>query len=209
MCSGRLAPGDRIPETQIAEHLSISRTPVREALRILEAQGLLRSLRGIGFEVRGLSLHQLDALYETRALLESHGAALAAERAADEDLWGLREALERSAPKPVPESGEGRAKALASAAASNIRFHEKLAELSANEYLASFVRQLAARPLQHRGVYWYTPEQRQRVHAEHVEIFAALQRRDASQAAELMQEHTVWTAKFMRRTLSAHPELLD
>ncbi len=79
---GRLAPGQRLKEEELARELGISRTPVREALLILESEGLVESIPKRGATVRSYAVDDLDDLYQLRALLEGY----AARRAADAHL---------------------------------------------------------------------------------------------------------------------------
>ena len=78
---GDYRPGERLVEQRVAEDLNLSRTPVREALRMLEAEGLVRIEPNRGAAVRLLSVDGINDLYELRARLESYAAELAAERA--------------------------------------------------------------------------------------------------------------------------------
>ena len=89
----RYAPGQRLIEQRLAAELGLSRTPVREALRILEAEGLVVSERNRGATVRPLSPTEVVDLYGLRIRLESYAAELAAERIADQELGALADAL--------------------------------------------------------------------------------------------------------------------
>lgn len=81
---GRLAPGTRINEVELAQAWSISRTPVRDALRRLEAEGLVEAVLGRGMVVPSLGRADVDELYELREVLEGLAARRAAERATSE-----------------------------------------------------------------------------------------------------------------------------
>lgn len=85
IAAGGLLPGDRLRETEIAERLGVSRTPVREAIRQLEADGLVTHVPRQGASVRRLDHAEMVELYEMRAVLEGMAARLAA-RAADIEL---------------------------------------------------------------------------------------------------------------------------
>ena len=82
---GRLKPGERLMEVQLAEQLGVSRTPVREAIRKLELEGLVVMLPRKGAYVANMSLKDLIDVLEIRASLEGLAASLAAERITDED----------------------------------------------------------------------------------------------------------------------------
>src|SRR5215471_18011189 len=86
---GNLKPGQRLKETELAKTLGLSRTPVREALRVLDAEGLIETSPKRGASVRVYDLADLRELYQLRAAVEGCCAQLAAERAAPEDLDAL------------------------------------------------------------------------------------------------------------------------
>src|SRR5947199_9428374 len=85
----RYPPGQRLGEQRIAEELGLSRTPVREALRMLEAEGLVVSERNRGAMVRPLSATEVIDLYGLRIRLESYAAEVATERATEAELGAL------------------------------------------------------------------------------------------------------------------------
>src|SRR3954454_9399652 len=94
---GRLEPGRRLKEEELARELGISRTPVREALLVLQAEDLVVATPNRGATVRIHDAKDLDDLYELRSLLEGHAARRAAERATPEQIELLRESSERFA----------------------------------------------------------------------------------------------------------------
>ena len=91
---GRLKPGQRLMEVQLAEQLGVSRTPVREAIRKLELEGLVVMLPRKGAYVANMSLKDLKDVLEIRASLEGLAASLAAERISDEDIKKLEFIIE-------------------------------------------------------------------------------------------------------------------
>ena len=91
---GRLKPGQRLMEVQLAEQLGVSRTPVREAIRKLELEGLVVMLPRKGAYVANMSLKDLIDVLEIRASLEGLAASLAAERITDEDIKKLESIVE-------------------------------------------------------------------------------------------------------------------
>jgi len=92
---GRLQPGARIVEADIARQMATSRSPVREAVRKLEHEGLVEYVPRRGTIVVGLSRDDVADAYQLRAHLEAYGARLAASRASEEQLTGLLEMIER------------------------------------------------------------------------------------------------------------------
>jgi DNA-binding GntR family transcriptional regulator len=82
---GRLPPGQRLKEEKLARELGMSRTPVREALLMLESEGLVESIPRRGATVRSYAVGDLDDVYQLRALLEGYSARRAATRISTED----------------------------------------------------------------------------------------------------------------------------
>jgi DNA-binding GntR family transcriptional regulator len=101
---GPLRPGEPLRDTDIAEHLGISRTPVREALIRLAQDGLVESARGRGTRVTDLKIEQAPQLFEVGAVLDAYAAQAAAARLTADDLRQLREVL-----KTMEDTRESRA----------------------------------------------------------------------------------------------------
>ncbi|MEI4261426.1 GntR family transcriptional regulator [Roseovarius sp. D0-M9] len=132
-------PDQRLNESAISVQLSISRTPLREALNRLTAEGFLTFKRGQGFHCRALNPAEMMDLYEARAAIEGEAARLAARRAAPEDIARLRADLEQS--KDRYTSGVS--------AVELIRldedFHRRIALMSRNAELVRLLDNAAAR----------------------------------------------------------------
>lgn len=121
---GRLGPGQRLLETEIAEAFGMSRTPVREAIRRLQAEGLVAVLPGRGLCVAQYDDAQVDELYQMREALEGTAARLAARNAGRPDIMVLRRLLEEEAALPADGLAEH-----------NRRFHRALHQAAHNRYL--------------------------------------------------------------------------
>jgi DNA-binding GntR family transcriptional regulator len=102
--SGSLVPGEQIVESRIARQLGISQAPVREALAVLERQGLVVKLHHRGTFVSRLHARELRELFTLRAVLDAFSARLAAQRASDDDIARLRGILMRM--KTAEEAGD-------------------------------------------------------------------------------------------------------
>ena len=126
--SGRIAPGERIVEAELARQMGVSRAPVREAARRLESLGLLISRPRHGFAVRTVSPKQVNDLYEVRIQLELLGASLACTHATDAELAQLDarvdDMVERAETLSSPER-----------VALDLDFHFAISALSGNHYL--------------------------------------------------------------------------
>ncbi|MER6992206.1 GntR family transcriptional regulator [Saccharopolyspora hirsuta] len=181
IADGRLLPGDRIFEQDLAVELGISRVPVREAIRMLQSEGFVDVPPGRrGVFVRGLDREQAKELFEVREALEVYAARLAAERAGSGDVAVLAELVERAS--KAHEAGE-----IEEMSSANEAFHGKLLELSGNELLASMLE-----PLHGRLAWLFRMNlEPERVCREHDAIRAAITAGDADRAAEVAKQHVL------------------
>lgn len=176
---GRLRPGDRIFEQEIAVEFGVSRVPVREAIRMLQSGGLVEVRpRRRGVFVRSLDRRQLEELFDVREALEALAARLAAERSEADDVERLGK-LSREARQALDSSD------VEAMSAANTAFHDKLVALSGNELLISMLEPL------HGRLAWLfrlnmEPE---RVCAEHEELYAAIAAGDVTLASEIAKRH--------------------
>ncbi|WP_315901601.1 GntR family transcriptional regulator [Salipiger bermudensis] len=198
--SGRLEPGTRITETELAERLQMSRTPVREALRRLEAEGLVTHKPRVGVIVRQLSYSELMELYEMRWVLEGTAARLAARAASDveiEELAAINDEMAACA-------GDG-----AALYALNRQFHTTLIAAARNRYLVKSVRSIEL-TLQILGP---TPlremRRAQEVIAEHAAVVEALRARDGAGAEAAMRAHMDAAQRTRLRQLRKHGRLSE
>jgi DNA-binding GntR family transcriptional regulator len=195
--SGELPSGTRLRQEALAEEFGVSRTPVREALRKLQAGGLVELQPNRGAVVRGLSPREIRDAYEVRAALEALAAGLAAERINREQLQRLsrvqdefRTALEKTVARRRGgrEVGEREIRRWGSA---NDDFHQTIHEASGNKVLAGTLAQLHRnfpRDLSRLVVSESTTMLEANVR-EHEAILEALSRHDATAAYELMKRH--------------------
>lgn len=176
---GRLLPGARLRETELAERLGISRTPVREAIRQLEADGLVTHLPRQGASVRGLEYGEVIELYEMRAVLEGTAARLAARMALPveiEELAALNAQLAAAAVgAPAQEA--------------NRQFHRTLIDAARNRYLLKTVSALQKTLLILGPTTLAEPERQEGAVSEHAEVIAALTARDGDAAELAMKRH--------------------
>jgi DNA-binding GntR family transcriptional regulator len=180
---GRLPPGRRLKEEELARELGISRTPVREALLMLHAEGLVDVAPTRGAAVRSHSVEDLDDLYQLRAVLEGYSTRRAATRLGDDEIRSLRESCERF--DALLADGAD----MSALVKENLVFHQTILESSGSARLTAMVRQVIELPLVYRSYVWYSPEQ-QRISAHyHHQIARALEARDAERAELVMKEH--------------------
>ncbi len=179
---GRVLPGFRLKEEELAQQLGISRTPIREALLVLQAEGLVETAPNRGATVRAYELSDLEDMYDLRALLEGNAARRAAGRVTHDQLAELRASCVRF----EALLGTGDIPALV---AENAVFHETILEAAGSERLTGMVRQVVALPLVYRSYLWYSAAQASASLHYHGQLVKALEQRDAERAELVMREH--------------------
>ncbi|MGD9945917.1 MAG: GntR family transcriptional regulator [Burkholderiaceae bacterium] len=191
--SGEIQPGQRLRDIEWAQRLNVSRTPVREAMRKMQQEGVLSLLTSGGYEVRSVSQAELTDLYRCRAALEglvAEEVALSFDPDADARLSDIIQACEQAIARED----------LDAAFELNTRFHGVLIELSRNTYLKTMCESVS------RMIYFYrasllnsvkraeASRERylSRIRAkqdQHLEILAALRARDGARASMLVESH--------------------
>lgn len=192
---GMLHPGERLKEEQLARELGTSRTPVREALRILQSEGLVVATPNRGAAVRSYGLTELEEMYDLRALLEGHAAGRAAERITPEAVDQLDASCSRFAELVTGAD-------LRSLVAENAFFHGAILRASDSDRLTSMVQEVVSLPLVYRSYIWYSPEQAHASYGFHCRLVEALERHDGPWAEQVMREHV----QAARSVLVAHIE---
>lgn len=185
---GRLEPGARLKEETLAAELGLSRTPIREALLLLQSEGLVEAVPNRGAFVRSYDPADLRDMYELRALLEGHAAKLAAERIAGAQLKELRASCARFE-RLVERAAEPTTATVRELVRENGVFHDTVLAAAANERLAGMVRQVVAIPLVYKSYVWYSPDQVRASALAHAALVEAFEERDAVRAESLMREH--------------------
>lgn len=176
----RFPPGQRINEGELAKQLSISRTPLREAMQKLVSERLLDWQRNKGFSCRPLDAKQSFDLYEFRQSLEAISVRFACERATDAELDELGQFLDDT----VDAEDDRDIDRLLHL---DQNFHEGIATLSRNGEILAALRNVNARIYFIRWI--AMTGQRERTQAEHRAVIEAMYRRDADRAVEVMVGH--------------------
>jgi DNA-binding GntR family transcriptional regulator len=183
--SGRYPGGERITEQEVAASSGVSRTPVREALRRLQAEGLVDFTPNFGAVVTAWTEADSDEVFELRAMLEAYGARRAARHASDAQLAALRQLAEAQ----YRESVERKPGYLDRISETNNSFHHALQEAAASPRLRRALSSLIEAPLVMKTFHKYTPDDLTRSAQHHLELCSALECRDADWAASVMSSH--------------------
>ncbi|MGI9218078.1 MAG: GntR family transcriptional regulator [Hydrogenophaga sp.] len=180
--AGDLAPGSFVDEPALCAALSISRTPLREALKVLTAEGLVRHEPRRGCFVSQITEQDLDEIFPVIALLEGRCAFEAARNATDADLAALEqlhERLQRSA----------QAKRITEYYEANFAIHEAIIVLANNRWLAQVIGDLRKIVKLARLQQLHAPGRLEQSLSEHMGVYAALKARDAEGAEAAMRTH--------------------
>ena len=195
--AGELTPGMFLDEVALAADLSISRTPLREALKVLSAEGLLRHEPRRGCFVNEVTEQDLDEIFPVIALLEGRCAFEAARRATDADitaLQGLHDRLEK----------QGRAGRISDYYQTNFTIHEAIISLAGNRWLAQVIADLRKILKLARLQQLHAPGRLQASLSEHLSLFAALKARDSEGAEAAMRTHLTRQREALRELARQH-----
>ncbi len=180
--AGELAPGVFLDEIALAEGLGISRTPLREALKVLTAEGLVRHEPRRGCFVNQVTEQDLDDIFPVIALLEGQCAHQAALRASDADLAALEVLHQRLVDHAL-------ARRINDYYAANFAIHEAIITLADNRWLAQVIGDLRKIVKLSRLQQLHAPGRLDQSLSEHLAVFAALKARDAQGAEAAMRTH--------------------
>jgi DNA-binding GntR family transcriptional regulator len=184
----RYPPGHRLIEQRIAEELGLSRTPVREALRRLEAEGLVVSERNRGAMVRPLSQTEIVDLYGLRIRLESYAVELATERITEQELAELASAADAFG-EVRRAVGIDDVESVRRLNEANRRFHDGIVTATRHHRLATMLARTVDIPLVFQAFRAFGPAEVERSDTFHHLIVEAMCRRDPQRGAALMAEH--------------------
>jgi DNA-binding GntR family transcriptional regulator len=180
--AGELPPGTFLDEVRLAEQLSISRTPLREALKVLTAEGLVRHEPRRGCFVNEVTEQDLDEIFPVIALLEGRCAYEAAQHASEADIETL-EALHQKLAR------HAKARRINEYYEANFAIHEAIIRLAGNRWLAGVIADLRKILRLARLQQLHAPGRLDQSLSEHLAVFAALKARDADGAEAAMRTH--------------------
>lgn len=193
---GALTPGSRLPERILCEQLAVSRTPLREALKVLASEGLLELSPNRGARVAGLTADDVDELFPVMGALEALAGELAAARITEAELAEIR-ALHY---QMVLHHARGER---AEYFAINQDIHEKILDAAHNPTLGTAYRTLSGRIRRARYAANMTPARWARAVLEHEEMLVALDARDGTRLAEILKRHLRNKCETVKESLAA------
>ena len=179
---GELKPGERLMEIQLANKLGVSRTPVREAIRKLELEGLVLMIPRKGAEVADISEKSLKDVLEVREALEELAARLACDKITKEGINRLKEAAQdfRSALKSND---------ITQMAEADVRFHDVICNATENQKLGQLLNNLREQMYRYRIEYLKDQQVYEKLLSEHEEIIRHFEKGEKDEAARVVSRH--------------------
>ena len=188
---GQFQPGEKVSDTEIADYFKVSRTPVREALQLLEAQKLVKSYPGKATLVTDLETDNIEKWYQPMAILQQLAVTLAVEKVVPADIRRLQKLAgnfaecvkEQSKPMPILKADK--------------EFHSYILEIAGNEYITDFcdILWIHIQRLEY-GFFRDTPMAESI--DEHEKIIRALEMKDSYSASLLVKSHWDRTALMLK-----------
>jgi len=194
--SGVLKPGERLMEVQRAEKMGVSRTPIREAIRKLELEGLVVMIARKGAYVADLSIKNITDVLEVRAVLEGLASGLAALRMTDEEIKDLELTARHFEQAMNSNDVEG-------VIQTDIEFHEKIFKATRNEKLLQLTNSLMEQVQRFRVMYLNKAIKSTNLIKEHYKIVEAISRRNREMAENIAKIHIQNAEKDMMRLLGS------
>ena len=180
--TGELKPGERLMEIHLANRLGVSRTPIREAIRKLELEGLVTMVPRRGAEVANITEKNLKDVLEVRQALESLAIELACDRITGEEKDGLKANLDQ-VESAVRTGDTG---AIASA---DVAFHDAIVEASGNARLVQLVSNLGEQMYRYRFEYIKDITKHSQIMSEHRIMYESIMEKNQEKAAQIVKIH--------------------
>lgn len=200
--SGEMKPEEHYSAIAIAEKLGVSRTPVREALQLLEKEGIVTVAKNRGVRVNQISLDDIVEVFQVRLAVEPQAAARGVLNASDADIRTLTELHQRML--QIGETGDGRATLEA-----DKQFHLYLLGLAGNAKLDAIISELRNLVLAHGQTTIPQARTSQELAGDRDELIEAITQRDPAAAATAMRNHVMRTAQLLIRSVCARTPGLD
>ena len=194
--NGNYLPGNPIREAEVCKLFGVSRTPVREAFRLLQDSGVVEYIPRCGVQVAAIKRETLDNITETRMVLEVLSARQAAERITQEEIEELRQINERFLVAPSDLKGGDLDKA----------FHMRIAEISGNDCIAKYLDNLLMRQSIFSSSFEEKPARRRYSYAEHLGILQAMELHDPELAAKQTDIHFHMSQASLQNRLETYLE---
>lgn len=204
---GDYEPGQRLTEEYLASELNLSRTPIREAIKRLETEGMVTSLKR-GVSVRTFHKDDIRQIYDLRALLEGYAASQAAMLRTEQGIeeMTITNKLYARTIERIDKSHPVNDKEIVRL---NNKFHETVLLASKNDQLRFLISKVVVIPLVFRSFHWYDKQEMIRSCDDHQIILKAIQNQDSDRAKTAMLEHIYKGRDHVLRHLSQNSEAMN
>ena len=179
---GELKPGERLMELQLAAKLGVSRTPIREAIRMLEQEGLAVTIPRKGAEVAKMTEKDMEDVLQIRDALDELAASIACEQMTKEQLDTLTETMHE-----FEESTKS--KDLKKIAAADVQFHDIIYQATGNPKLVNMLNNLREQMYRYRVEYLKREDAHETLLAEHDRIIETIEKRNKEEAMRAVSRH--------------------
>ncbi len=179
---GDLVPGERLMELQLAAKLGVSRTPIREAIRMLEQEGLAITIPRKGAIVAGMTEKDMQDVLEIREALEELSVQVACDKITDEEVAKLRENMENF--ETSLKSGD-----IKRMAEADVEFHDVIYQATDNPKLINMLNNLREQMYRYRVEYLKNPSNHEQLLREHEAIYRGIMAKDKDAVTEMIRKH--------------------
>jgi DNA-binding GntR family transcriptional regulator len=191
---GELKPGERLMELQLAAKLGVSRTPIREAIRMLEQEGLAVTIPRKGAEVAKMTEKDMEDVLVIRNSLENLAISLSCDKITDTELQELRIAMDDFEEKSKSDD-------MAEIAKADVKFHDILYKASDNPKLLMLLANLREQMYRYRVEYLKDKSIYPRLIEEHAQMYEALKNKDKEKAAFYVEQHLSNQAEAVKKII--------
>jgi len=200
---GKINPGERLIEKELCERLDTTRGYVREALKILSADGFVSIIHGKGATVSKISYQEIKDLYELLAVLEAKSVELAVPNLSPEDIEELHTANEKMR---SCIDAQDRAVARRQWQEANLQFHKIIAEKSGNRELRDLLASIRWRTFDFRYVYFFERDYPFFV-KQHDSLIEEIEKKNVNKAKNMMENHVIDASRVVLRNLEKIPDV--
>ncbi|MGN0337723.1 MAG: GntR family transcriptional regulator [Lachnospiraceae bacterium] len=179
---GDLVPGERLMELQLAAKLGVSRTPIREAIRMLEQEGLAITIPRKGAIVAGMTEKDMQDVLEIREALEELSVQVACDKITDEEIAKLQKNMKNF--EHSLKSGD-----LKKMAQADVEFHDVIYRATDNPKLINMLNNLREQMYRYRVEYLKNPQNHEQLLQEHEAIYKGIVEKDKSAVTEMIRKH--------------------
>lgn len=179
---GDLVPGERLMELQLAAKLGVSRTPIREAIRMLEQEGLAITIPRKGAIVAGMTEKDMQDVLEIREALEELSVQVACDKITDEEIAKLQKNMKNF--EHSLKSGD-----LKKMAQADVEFHDVIYQATDNPKLISMLNNLREQMYRYRVEYLKNPQNHEQLLKEHEAIYKGIVEKDKDAVTDMIRKH--------------------